>query len=107
MPKIVLTILLMITLSACASHYGSARIVSNPPGAEVSNTDDGSLLGVTPVTVWFKDSSAHRQTIALRFKKEGHYEKVHDFWLSMRHKSQKDAQADPQLVEVVLRKIGE
>jgi len=107
MLKTLFTIFLCFTLSACASHYGAARIVSNPPGAEVIDSDDGTLLGVTPLTVWFKDDSAVRQTKTLRLKKPGYYQKVSAFWLSMRHKNQEAANANPQLVEVALQKIGE
>lgn len=107
MSKFLIAIILSFTLSACASHYGAAKIVSNPPGAEVIDSDDGSLLGVTPLTVWFKDESAVRQTKTLRIKKSGYYEKISAFWLSMRHKNQETASANPQLVEVALQKIGE
>lgn len=93
---------LSLTLSACASHYGAAYITSNPPGAQVINTDDGTTLGVTPATVWFKESSANRQYIAVRFRKDGYYEKVDSFWLSMRHNSVDDAMEDLTRVEVNL-----
>ena len=107
MSKFLIAIILSLTLSACASHYGAARIVSNPPGAEVIDSDDGTLLGVTPLTVWFKEGSAIRQTKTLRIKKSGYYEKVSAFWLSMRYKSREAATETPDLVEVVLQKIGE
>ena len=99
--KNIIVILTVAIISGCA-HYGAARIVSNPAGAEVINLDDGTLLGTTPVTVWWKDSSGNRKNITVRFKKPGYKEKVSQFWLSMRHSSQAKAQADPQLVEVVI-----
>lgn len=98
---------LCIYLSACGSHYGAAYIVSNPPGAQVINTDDGSTLGVTPTTVWWKDSSSDRQYIAVRFRKNGYYEKVDSFWLSMRHSDVAAAMQDLTRVEVNLLKKGE
>lgn len=98
--------ILLIFVSACASHYGAARIVSVPAGAEVVNLDDGTVLGVTPTTVWWKDGSSNRQHIAVRFKKEGYYEKVSSFWLSMRHKSVENAKRDLTLVEVNLDQKG-
>jgi len=106
MYKIIITALFSITLSACASHYGAARIVSSPPGAEVINIDDGTTLGVTPTTVWWKEGSSERQHIAVRFKKEGYYEKVSSFWLSMRHSSIEKAEQDLTLVEVSLLRKG-
>lgn len=106
MRNILIACFLTLSLSACASHYGAAQIVSNPPGAEVINLDDGTTLGVTPTVVWWKDGSDERQHIALRFKKDGHYEKVSSFWLSMRHSSIEQAKKDLTLVEVSLVKKG-
>lgn len=107
MPKILLAALISLSLSACASHYGAARIVSDPPGAEVINLDDGTVIGVTPLTYWWKDGSGNRQHIPVRLKKAGYYEKVSSFWLSMRHKSQAAATQNPDLVEIALQKKGE
>lgn len=95
-------IFLCLFVSACSSHYGAVKIVSDPPGAEVVSDEDGTVIGVTPTTAWWKNSSSNRQHIILRFKKDGYYEKVSSFWLSMRHKNLEDAQQNTQLVEVVL-----
>jgi hypothetical protein len=100
-------ILVLISLSACASHYGAARITSIPAGAEVVSGEDGSSLGVTPTTVLWKEGSDNRQHLILRLQKDGYYEKVSSFWLHMRHSSATDAKNDPDLVEVVLKKKGE
>ena len=96
-----------LSLSACGAHYGAAKIVSNPPGAEAINLDDGTVIGNTPVTMRWKNSSKDRQHIAIRLKKAGYYEKVSSFWLSMRHSSEKAANENPQLVEVTMQKKGE
>ena len=101
------SILLVAFLASCSTHFGAAKITSFPSGAEIINSDDGTTLGVTPATVWWKDSSSNRQHIALRFKKDGYYEKVASFWLSMRHKNVEDAKQDANLVEVSLLKKGE
>lgn len=105
--SIVSIIVLSFALSACGAHYGAARFVSDPPGAEVINLDDGTVIGITPVTMFWKDSSAARQHPAIRLKKDGYYEKVSSFWLSMRHNSQKEAIENAQLVEVKMQKRGE
>jgi len=94
-------------LSACGAHYGAALIVSEPPGAEVINTEDNTVVGITPITHYWKDGSGTRQYIALRLKLDGHYEKISSFWLSMRHKTQSDAIESAQLVEVAMDKKGE
>lgn len=96
-----------LSLSACGAHYGAARFVSDPPGAEVINLDDGTVIGVTPVTMYWKDSSGTRQHLPIRLKKGGYYEKVSSFWLSMRHDSQKEAIENAQLVEIKMQKRGE
>lgn len=95
-------ITLCLILAACSSHYGSARIISNPPGAEVISDVDGTIIGTTPTTAWWQDSKSRRKQVILRFKKDGYYEKVTPFWLSMRHKNLEDAKKNTQLVEVVL-----
>lgn len=100
-------LLLAAALSGCASYYGAATITSYPSGAEVINTKDGTVLGVTPTTVWWKDSSSDRQHITLRLKLDGYYDKVTPFWLSMRHKSQQDAMNAPQAVESALQRRGD
>ncbi len=101
------TIALSLALSACGAHYGAAKIVSTPPGAEVINLDDGTVIGNTPVTMRWKHSSGDRQHIPVRLKKPGYYEKVSSFWLSMRHGSEQAANENPQLVEITMQKKGE
>lgn len=97
-----------LVFSACSSHYGAATIISSPPGAEVISDEDGSVIGTTPTTAWWKDSNSRRKNIILRFKKDGYYEKVTPFWLSMRHNNLEDAKKGTQVVEVVLqRKDGQ
>lgn len=88
-----------LTLSACASHYGAATIISSPAGAEIISDEDGSLLGVTPATIWWKEDSRHRQYRVVRLRKEGYREKVASFWLTMSHSSVKKAQQSPTSVK--------
>ena len=98
-----LTLLSGLLLVTGCAHYGAAQINSTPPGAEVVNLDDGTVLGVTPATVVWKEGSSNRKYLSVRFKMEGYRDKVSSFWLSMRHGSRKSASADPQLVEVSLQ----
>ena len=105
--KLLLLILSCIALSACSAHYGAAKIISHPAGAEVINMEDGTVLGVTPTESWWKYANDNNQHLALRFKKDGYHEKVTSFWLSMRHSSAEEAQKNPQLVEVSLQKRGD
>lgn len=91
----------LVLISGC-SHYGAAQIKSVPTGAEVINIDDGTVLGVTPTKVWWKGDSSNRQYISVRLKKDGYYDKVASFWLSMRHSSQQAALNNVQDVEVNL-----
>lgn len=105
--RIFVLISFCVFITGCSTHYGAAKIVSLPAGAEVISDSDGTVLGVTPTTVWWQDSSGNRKQPILRIKKDGYYEKVSSFWLSMRHKNLEDARNNPQLVEVVLQKRGE
>lgn len=93
----------MLLLSSCASYYGAAKIVSYPPGAEVIDMSDGTILGVTPVVSWWRYDTKNNQHLALRFKRDGFHDKVTSFWLSLRHKDIESARENPQLVEVSLQ----
>jgi len=55
----------------------------------------------------WKNSNGSRQTIILKLKKSGYYEKTSSFWLEMRKRNAKAASADPQLVEIEMQKVGE
>ncbi|RBP53415.1 hypothetical protein [Arenicella xantha] len=105
--RVIALISTCLTLTACGAHYGAARFVSDPPGAEVINLDDGTVIGTTPVTMFWKDSTGTRQMVPIRLKKAGYYEKVSSFWLSMRHTSEKQALENAQVVEVSMQKKGE
>lgn len=99
-----IVIFFCVSLSACASHYGAATIVSSPAGAQIISDEDGSLLGVTPATVWWKEDNQQRKYRVVRLRKEGYREKVASFWLSMSHSSLKKAQKSPTSVQEVLVK---
>lgn len=97
---------LCLFISACGTHHGAARIVSIPSGAKVVNIDDGTVVGTTPLILNFKNSNSDRLHLPVKLVKEGYYDKVGSFWLSMRHASQKDAESDPKVVELELVKRG-
>lgn len=102
-----LLILISCFLSvSCASHYGSAKIISNPAGAEVVDGKTGKVLGVTPTSTWWKDSGGEQKFLLLHFKKDGYYTASKSFWLSMRHKSLESANKNQQLLETTLQKQG-
>ncbi len=96
-----------LTLTACASHYGAAVIVSTPLGAEVIDKETKEVLGVTPLTMHWKNSSGTRETITLELNKAGYYPKISAFWLDMRQRNAKAARAEPLEVDVKMQKIGE
>lgn len=93
-----------VLLAGCASHYGAVTIVSDPPGAQVINPEDDSILGTTPLTTSWRDTSATRQYVAVRIKKAGFNDEISAFWVSMRHKSESAAKQEPKVVEVSLDK---
>lgn len=104
--KQLISLCLLMTLSACANYYGAARIMSVPSGAEVINLEDGSLIGVTPILYMKKDSSDRRQTIIIRLKKEGYYDKTSSFWMQMRNKTALSAEQNADSVEIELQPKG-
>lgn len=95
-----------LSVSACGSHYGAANIVSEPTGATVINPIDDSVLGVTPVTITWKESSDERKHIPIRLEKEGFYDKTTSFWLKMTHSRETAAEKKPETIEVPLNKKG-
>ena len=103
---IIFSLSLLLNLSGCASYYGAARLISDPPGAEVINLEDNSIVGITPTVVSLKGKSERRQHIILRFKKDGYYDKTDSFWMSMRHRSLDRAKQDLQLLEVEMQTKG-
>lgn len=98
---------LALSMSGCTTYYGAAVITSDPPGAQVINDEDGKVLGITPLTMSWKDGNANRQHIILDFSKDGYYKKISSFWLSMRYRTQSAAIDAPQSWEVTLEKKAE
>ena len=95
-----------LTLSACGSHYGAAEILSQPSGATVINPVNGKVLGVTPVTLTWKNPNTERKHIPIRLIKSGFYEKTTSFWLKMSHQRATLAEKTPKIVDVELDKKG-
>ena len=89
-------------LAGCVGNkYGSAYIVSTPPGAEVINLDDGTILGVTPLKQVWRDAGK-RKFVNIHLDKEGYKDKATSFWLTLKHRTRRSAINDPQYVEVIL-----
>ncbi len=100
--KVLLSLLAALLLSGCASHYGAATIVTEPAGAKVIDADNNQVIGTTPLTTFWKDTSATRQYVALRIEKAGFEPEISAFWVKMRHKSEAAAKKAPEKVELVL-----
>jgi hypothetical protein len=92
-----------IALNGCA-YYGAARINSVPPGAEVVDLADDTVIGVTPVIRWWNEDSDKPKFINIRLQKSGYRDKVTAFWVNLRHGSKEDALDNPQEVNVEMEK---
>jgi len=89
-------------LTGCVGNkYGSAYIVSTPPGAEVINMDDGTTLGITPLKQVWRDEGK-RKFVNIQLDKSGYKDKTTSFWLTLKHRTRKSAINDPQFVEVIM-----
>ena len=93
----------VLFLGGC-SYHGAAYINSEPAGAEVVNIDDDTVLGITPVKVWWREKNNEKKRINVRLQKEGFRDKVTSFWVTLRHPSKDSALDEPQFVEVQLDK---
>ena len=94
-------VMLLLTTGCVGNKYGSAYIVSSPPGAEVINLDDGTLLGVTPFKQIWRDAG-DRKFISIQLDKQGYKDKATSFWLTLDHRTRRSAVNDPQYIEVKL-----
>ena len=92
-----------LMLGGC-SYHGAAFIESEPAGAEVVNIDDDTVLGITPVKVWWREKRTDKKRINVRLQKEGYQDKVSSFWVTLRHSSKESALETPQHVEISLDK---
>ena len=96
----------LLALSGCANH-GAALIKTIPEGVEVVNLADDTVLGVTPVTVWWREGAEKRKFVNIRLQKVGYRDKTSSFWVTLRHGSKDAALAEPQFVEIKLDKTDE
>lgn len=101
--RLVTAVICVALLSGCASHYGAATIITQPAGAEILDAENDSVIGVTPFTTFWKDSSSSRRYVALKLRKQGYEPEVSHFWLNMRHSSKSSAIKAPKKVTVVLK----
>ena len=92
-----------LTMAGC-SYHGAVFIASEPAGAEVVNIDDDTVLGITPVKVWWREKSNERMRVNVRLQKDGFRDKVTSFWVTLRHSDKDSALEDPNHVEVKLDK---
>ncbi len=96
----------VVVLAGCANH-GAALIRTQPDGAEVVNLSDDTVLGVTPVKVWWREGTEKRKFVNIRVQKEGYRDKTSSFWVTLRHASKEAALDEPQFVEIKLDKTDE
>lgn len=91
----------VMMISGC-SYHGAALIESEPSGAEVVNIDDDTVLGVTPVKVWWREKRTEKKRVNVRLQKAGFRDKVTSFWVTLRHSSKDTALEEAQDVTVTL-----
>ena len=96
----------MLLLSGCAgsTEYGSAKINSEPQGAEVVNLRDNSHLGTTPVNVSFAGEAGSSEFITIQLRKLGYIDKITTFWINKRHKTAVEADDNAIDISVSLEK---
>jgi hypothetical protein len=102
----VLPFLLVVLIGGCAGH-GAALIKTVPAGVEVVNLKDDTIVGITPVKVWWREGGSKRKFVNIRLQKPGFRDKTSSFWVSLRHASKEDALGNPQFVEIKMDKTDE
>jgi hypothetical protein len=91
----------LAVISGCSS-YGSARIQSEPSGAEVINMSDDAVVGTTPFLLTRKSDREESRRISVRLRKPGYQDDVKTFWLHLHHSSRINAEYTPQEINVEL-----
>lgn len=95
----------LLTLSACGTkQYGAVKFTSNPPGAEVINLKDDTVLGTTPVQVLWKGEAGTSEKVSVQFNKQGFYEKIFSIWVNKRHDDQQTAIREATEIHAELKK---
>lgn len=100
------SLLLLATLGGCVTKYGAAKITTDPPGAEVVNLGDDSLIGVTPVKLLIGEEAQARKSINIRVQKDGYRDKTTAFWVTLRHNTREEALEQAQDINVKLDQTG-
>jgi hypothetical protein len=96
-----------ILLSSCATHYGAVAFVSEPEGVSVTDLEDGSVIGVTPVKYVWRSKDAKRKYMNVQLHKDGYRDAVKSFWLALDYGNADDAAANPQSVQFELNQKAE
>ena len=96
----------MLFLSGCAgsTQYGTAKISSDPEGAEVVNLRDNSHLGTTPVNVSFAGDAGSSEFVTIQLRKIGYIDKITTFWINKRHKTAFEADDNAIDISATLEK---
>ena len=97
----VMAAVMLAFVSGCSS-YGSARIQSNPSGADVINVSDDTPLGQTPLLITRKADREESRRITVKLSKPGYGDEVQTFWLNIRQSSRINAEYAPQEITVEL-----
>lgn len=104
MGKVLLALAVLLLSVGCVSYHGAARIESQPSGAQVVDLEEDTVLGITPIDVWWRDAEEQRKFINIRVQRRGYRDKTTSFWLNLRHRSKRSALADPALISIKLEK---
>ncbi len=93
-------------LAGCAEvenpPFAAAEIISSPPGAEVVNVKDNSILGTTPFKYAWETEAGKEEYIIVSLRKSGYEDTITTFFVNPRYDSDDAAMENPQVVEVTL-----
>lgn len=97
----------MILVASCTTHYGAVVFTSEPEGVSLTDLEDGSVIGVTPVKYVWRSRDSQRKYMNVQLHKDGFRDAVKSFWLALDYGSAKDAAANPQSVQLDLNPNAE
>ena len=107
LPGLITVLVAAVLASSCASNYGAVTFSSEPAGVSVTDLEDGSVIGVTPVKYVWRSKDAKRKYMNVQLHKDGYRDAVKSFWLALDYSSPDDAAANPQSVQFKLNQDAE
>lgn len=83
--------------------FGAAEFVTTPPGADVIDLKDNSMLGTTPFKYVLETEEGNAEYVTVKITKPGYADKTYSFFIHPQYMDEEGALQNPQSIEVNLQ----